>query len=373
MKFWHSVGRREQPQCRQRAKSIMDEKDTILIVDDNPTNLGVLFDYLRESGFKVLIAQDGEGALQRALYAKPDIILLDVMMPGINGFETCRQLKKNADTADIPVIFMTALSETVDKVRGFKLGAVDYVTKPLQHEEVLARIQTHLTVRKQNKELDAFAHTVAHDLQNPLGMIISYTHILLEDLPKIETAETLDILYRVGQAGQKMNNIIQALLLLSGVRKAEVQLTPLDMADVVGQSLQRLDSMVVEYQGEIVLPETWPVATGYAPWVEEVWVNYLSNGLKYGGKPPCLELGATFLPDGMISFWVKDNGQGLSSQQQDALFTEFIRLNEVRVEGHGLGLSIVHRIVTKLGGQVGVESKAGEGCKFYFTLPAYKD
>jgi len=224
-----------------------DEKDTILIVDDNPTNLGVLFDYLRGSGFKVLIAEDGDGALQRATYANPDIILLDVLMPGIDGFETCRLLKENEETCDIPVIFMTALSETVDKVRGFELGAVDYVTKPLQHEEVLARIQTHLTIRKQNKELDAFAHTVAHDLQNPLGMIISYTHILLEDLPKMDKVEALDLLHRVGKAGQKMNNIIQSLLLLSGVRKEEVQLIPLDMADVVTQAQQRLELMVAKY------------------------------------------------------------------------------------------------------------------------------
>jgi len=118
------------------------------------------------------------------------------------------------------------------------------------------------------------------------------------------------------------------------------------------------------------LPDSWPVAIGYAPWAEEVWANYMSNGLKYGGRPPCLELGATPQSDGMVQYWVKDNGRGLSSEQQAILFTEFIRLNEVRVEGHGLGLSIVHRIVAKLGGQVGVESNDGPGCKFYFTLPA---
>jgi signal transduction histidine kinase len=351
---------------------MIDEKDTILIVDDNPTNLGVLFDYLRGAGFKVLIAEDGDGALQRATYAQPDIILLDVLMPGIDGFETCRRLKENEETSDIPVIFMTALSETVDKVRGFNLGAVDYVTKPLQHEEVLARIRTHLTIRKQNKELDAFAHTVAHDLQNPLGMIISYTHILLEDLPKIDMEEALDLLNRIGQAGQKMNNIIQALLLLSGVRKEEVELTPLDMADVVSQAQQRLGLMIEKYQAEIIVPKSWPVAIGYAPWVEEIWVNYISNGLKYGGRPPYLELGATPQPDGMVRFWVQDNGQGLSDKQQATLFTEFIRLNEVRVEGYGLGLSIVYRIVSKLGGQVGVESNNEQGSKFYFTLPGQR-
>lgn len=125
----------------------------IVIVDDNPTNLGVLFDFLTDSGFKVLVAQDGESALQKVEYAHPDLILLDVMMPGIDGFETCRRLKNNETTQDIPVIFMTALSETVDKVKGFSLGAVDYITKPVQQEEVRARLETHLTLRNLQKKL----------------------------------------------------------------------------------------------------------------------------------------------------------------------------------------------------------------------------
>ncbi len=132
-----------------------NNKDVIVIVDDKPTNLGVLFDFLTDSGFKVLVAQDGESAIQKVEYAHPDLILLDVMMPGIDGFETCRRLKANAATQDIPVIFMTALSDTVDKVKGFSLGAVDYVTKPVQQEEVLARVTTHLTLRNLQKRLQA--------------------------------------------------------------------------------------------------------------------------------------------------------------------------------------------------------------------------
>jgi len=116
------------------------DKGVILIVDDTPTNLEVLLDFLEDSGFKVLVAEDGESAIEGAEYSPPDLILLDVIMPGIDGFETCRRLKTNQATQDIPVIFMTALTETVDKVRGLSLGAVDYITKPLQHEEVLARI-----------------------------------------------------------------------------------------------------------------------------------------------------------------------------------------------------------------------------------------
>jgi adenylate cyclase len=130
-----------------------NRKGVIVIVDDKPMNLGVLFDFLTDSGFKVLVAQDGESAIQKVEYAHPDLILLDIMMPGIDGFETCRRLKANPSTRDIPVIFMTALSDTEDKLKGFNLGAVDYVTKPVQQEEVRARVTTHLTLRNLQKKL----------------------------------------------------------------------------------------------------------------------------------------------------------------------------------------------------------------------------
>ncbi len=128
-------------------------KGVIVIADDKPTNLGVLFEFLTDSGFRVLVAQDGESAIQKVEYAHPDLILLDVMMPGIDGFETCRRLKANPLTQHIPVIFMTALSDQEDKVKGFNLGAVDYVTKPIQHEEVKARVTTHLMLRNLQKKL----------------------------------------------------------------------------------------------------------------------------------------------------------------------------------------------------------------------------
>ena len=130
------------------------KSETILIVDDTPDNLLVLFSYLEEKGYKILLAEDGEAALQIASSKAPDLILLDVLMPNINGFETCRRLKAKAVTKDIPVIFLTALSETVNKVQGFRLGGVDYITKPSEQEEVLVRIQTHLNLRKMRQTLE---------------------------------------------------------------------------------------------------------------------------------------------------------------------------------------------------------------------------
>ena len=131
-----------------------EKPGAILIVDDTPTNLEILVDFFANQGFEVFVAMDGESALDQISHARPDLILLDVMMPGIDGFETCRRLKASSETADIPVIFMTALTETVDKVKGFTVGAVDYVTKPIQHEEVLARVTTHLKLRRLQQHLE---------------------------------------------------------------------------------------------------------------------------------------------------------------------------------------------------------------------------
>jgi len=137
----------------------------ILVVDDNPTNLNVLIDYLDHVGFEILAAEDGQDALEQLDYIKPDLILMDVMMPELDGFETCRRLKANSDTKDIPVIFMTALTDTVDKVEGFNVGAVDYITKPFQHEEVLARLTTHLTIRDLQTTLEQRVSDRTHRLQ----------------------------------------------------------------------------------------------------------------------------------------------------------------------------------------------------------------
>ena len=145
---------------------------------------------------------------------------------------------------------------------------------------------------------------------------------------------------------------------------------PVDMARVVANIRKRLNFMIEERQAQIELPEAWPVAFGYAPWVEEVWANYLSNAIKHGGRPPRVELGASPQRDGMVRFWTRDNGPGLPQKARARLFTPFSQIDHIHNPGHGLGLSIVYQIVDKLGGQVGVESKLGQGSLFYFTLPA---
>ncbi len=351
------------------------ENGTLLLVDDIPTNLKMLFNYLKSLGFKVRIANNGEKAIEQVERTPPDLILLDVMMPNLDGFEVCRRLKANAQTRDIPIIFMTAKTETVDKVKGFEVGAVDYVTKPIQQEEVLARINAHLTIRnlqksllQKNADLEAFAHSVAHDLKNPVNAIIGYTDLLIDDLATTIDSDSLASLKKIYQAGENITTIIDALLSLASINQQSVKMQTVNMGDIIVQVQERLAKMIEDYQGQISQPEQWPTALGYAPWIAEVWANYISNGLKYGGRPPRLELGATIQKNDSIRFWVRDNGNGLTLEQQQQLFMPFTRLDQAKIEGHGLGLSIVRRIVEKCGGQVGVDSEVGQGSTFYFTL-----
>ena len=368
----------------------------ILIVDDTPMNQRLLSHVLVQSGYQTRIASNGKQALEIVQQAHPDLVLLDIMMPEMTGYDVCEQLKADPSTSNIPVIFLSALDATEDKVRAFTVGGVDYITKPFQIEEVLARVETHLSLqglRRQlqqankdleqkldelqarNAELDAFAHTVAHDLKNPLSTILGFAHLLAQRPEMFESqAEMAKEAGRILSGAKKMNDIIESLLLLAGVRKEMVALSPLDMGKIVAEVHERLGALINEYQPEIILPPSWPQADGYAPWIEEVWANYLSNAMKYGGQPPRVELGAEPVngADGkpMVRFWTRDNGPGLSPEDQTKLFTPFTRIHVTRAKGHGLGLSIVQRIVEKFGGEVGVVSQPGQGSTFYFTLPA---
>jgi len=354
---------------------------SILVVDDNITNLQLLSKMLTLYNYQVRAVTNGVRAIESANASPPNLILLDINMPDMDGYEVCEKLKADEKTQQIPVIFLSALNDTEAKVKAFSAGGIDYITKPFHIEEVIARVRTHMALKQAKdelelriQELDAFSHTVAHDLKGPLHVVMGFMAILEDEckaLPDDTVAQ--DCVQSVSDAAQKMNTIIEELMLLAGLRKVEAKIVPLDMTRIVAEVHARLRVMLNEYKGEIFLPESWPAALGYAPWVEEIWVNYMSNALKYGGRPPVMTLGATAQEDGSVRFWVRDNGPGLTVEQQERLFVPFERLDQVRVQGHGLGLSIVRRIVEKLNGRAGVESQVGAGSEFYFTLPRVED
>ncbi|MGC9356941.1 MAG: sensor histidine kinase [Anaerolineae bacterium] len=221
-----------------------------------------------------------------------------------------------------------------------------------------------------NEELDAFAHSVAHDIKTPLTTIYGFSRLLTRRYPELPAEELGLRLSNIASNSNRVCKIVDELLLLATVRKMDdIPIVPLDMGAIVAAAQERLADTITEYEAEMVLPATWPTACGYAPWIEEVWANYLSNAIKYGGRPPRIVLGATKTNNAHISFWVQDNGVGLTEEECARLFTPFTRLDQVSVKGHGLGLSIVRRIVERLGGEVYMESEVGVGSRFSFTLP----
>ncbi len=215
-------------------------QQTILIVDDNPTNIGVLADYLEDHGFTILVARDGESGIKKAAYAQPDLILLDVMMTGIDGFETCRLLKSSEDTQNIPVIFMTALNEVEHKVRGFSVGAVDYVTKPLQQEEVLARVTTHLRIQaltsdlktanqelqQMNADKDKFLSIMAHDLRGPFLPLLGSAELLAKRIDKLSQDKIVDMSASIFQSAQRVMELLNNLLQWGRLQMDRTEVAP---------------------------------------------------------------------------------------------------------------------------------------------------
>jgi signal transduction histidine kinase len=239
--------------------------------------------------------------------------------------------------------------------------------------EIAERNRIAAELQQQNEELNAFAQTVAHDLKSPLALMTGFAEVLHGNLASLSSQDVSKIADSIFAAGHKAAEIVDELLLLAGVRSQEVMPEPVDMTAVIADAIYQLRAEIETKQARIVQPDTFPFALGYAPWIEQVWKNYISNGLKYGGTPPELTLGFTLKADDLIRFWVRDNGAGLKPDEQARLFTEFTRLDHGKAKGHGLGLAIVRRIVEKLNGRVGVESTPGEGSLFYFDLSGLDD
>jgi PAS domain S-box-containing protein len=261
-------------------------------------------------------------------------------------------------------------------IRNRPMGRLIVLHDITQSKETESALRYHMAeLEVSNEHLDAFAHTVAHDLKAPLATIMGYAEMLNFYHDQLTPEQVQQHLVDLEQTGEHMVRIIDALLLFSRVhRQSDLALDCVDMGDIVAESLDRAATSMMRQNARIVTPVSWPSALGYGPWIVEVWVNYLTNALKYGSDPPVLELGYSMKPDGegrdaFVCFWVRDQGQGLTESQIEKLFVPFSRLHSSEVQGHGLGLSIVRRIVERLGGQVGVESVLGKGSTFWFTLP----
>ena len=220
-----------------------------------------------------------------------------------------------------------------------------------------------------NAELDAFSHTVAHDLKNPINAIGAGLYLLREKIgSSADAPSTAEIFELMEEAALRQQRIVDELLLLAHIRReGEPPKSQIEMEALLRRVIGFLQTDV-RNAGATVEVAQLPAACGHAPWIEQVWVNYLTNAIKYGGESPRIECGGR-IKDGVARFWVRDHGPGISPEERGRLFTEFTRLNQVKAEGHGLGLSVARRIVVALGGSVGVESPTDGGAEFWFTLP----
>ncbi|MBI9036483.1 MAG: PAS domain S-box protein, partial [Bacteroidales bacterium] len=217
-------------------------------------------------------------------------------------------------------------------------------------------------------DLNAFSHSVAHDLKNPISSVVSLSE-LLQDYVDPEDETAMDLLRSIQTSNEKMLQIVDELLKLASVSKQSIEFAEVDMKEIIEAVLLRLSMMTNKSKAKISYPENWPLVYSYSPWIEEVWANYISNAIKYGGKPPVITLNFDASNSDFVRYTIQDNGNGLLPEQMKKLFQDFSRVGSAKIEGHGLGLSLVKRIVQKLGGSVAVSSDhvPGKGCIFSFT------
>ncbi len=369
------------------AETARTDVASVLIVDDNPVNLQVLTGMLRQAGWRPRPVTGGRLGLQAARNEPPDLILLDVNMPGMNGYEVCEQLKADARLADIPVIFVSALGEMLDKMRGFQVGGVDYITKPFQLDEVKARVSAHLELRRQRRELqasydklreserlrDSLVHMIVHDLRSPLAAISAYLELLKEEAKEKLGTETQEDVANAMRATRNMVRMINGIL---DVSKMEAQMMKLDLREcdlvqVVAQSLEDLGSLVGTRNLAFDRPAEPARVVADQEIVSRIVQNFLANALRFTPGGGEIRVGIVVEAKHMRVF-VADTGPGVPPDFRDSIFDKFSQVtgsSTDRSRTTGLGLAFCKMAVEAHGGRIGVDSELGQGSTFWFTLP----
>lgn len=358
-------------------------KGDILIVDDTPDNLRLLSAMLTKQGFEVRKALNGWAAIASAQADAPDLILLDIKMPEMEGYEVCQHLKADTKTRDVPVIFISALDDVMDKVRAFAAGGIDYVTKPFQEAEVLARIENQLQIQRlqkqliaqneelarSNRELEQFAYVVSHDLQQPLQSITGFAKLLILKYQNQLDPTAHDYLNRMVDSGGRMQRLIQDLLGYAQVGKPNPSFEPVDCQQVIEQVVENLRSTITE-KNVTLSYDSLPTVVGNEIQLIQLFQNLISNAIKFTNPdiPPQVRISVTAQQQ-QYHFGIHDNGIGIDKQNLDRIFEAFHRVHSAqRYPGTGIGLATCKKVVENHKGQIWVESELNVGTTFYFTL-----
>lgn len=376
-------------------KNLDNEKGSILIVDDTPDNLRVLSATLGDRDYDVQCAINGQLALMAVQNQPPDLVLLDIKMPQMDGYQVCTALKSLPQTADIPVIFLSALDDVIDKVKAFSVGGVDYITKPFQIEEVLARVENQLTIRRlqkklqhqnfrlqqlnedlkrSNQELEQFAYIVSHDLQQPLQTITGFAELMLTLKSEIKFQEEAEeYVLPILDEGMRLQELIKNLLHYSrvGTKRNPFELT--DCNIILGETLNNLHLAITETEAAIT-HDKLPIVFGDRLQLGQLFQNLIANAVKYHrrGIPPKITI-SVVQQNNTWKFGIHDNGIGIPTDKSDRIFQIFQRLHtNQEYPGNGIGLAICRKIIDRHQGDIWVESDIGIGTSFYFTLPIYE-
>ncbi|OPX42736.1 phytochrome-like protein cph1 [Ruminiclostridium hungatei] len=349
----------------------------ILIVDDTPEQIEMALVVLKGNNYKVRVSTKGSSALKLLEKQKPDLILLDIFMPEIDGFELCRIIKQNTEYKNIPVIFLTSSGDEQSIKKGFEAGAQDYVTKPFNTTELLARVKTHIKLKQQteflylaNRELDSFCYSIAHDLKAPLlsmGKLIEY--LSLDYFDKLgEDGNTL--ISNIHKKSGELTAIIDHLLEFSRMCELEMKPEHINLEQLFRSVFDELMLTRPNRQVELRLSGL-PDITGDSIMLRILVTNILSNSIKYTAPRKIARIAVEYTeyPDSYV-FCVTDNGVGFDMKYSLRLFQVFQRLHSSKeFEGSGVGLSICQRILKRHNGRAWMTGQENQGASFYFSFP----